>query len=269
MAAITYLSLGWGVQSFTLAAMVALGELEGLDVAVHADTTHEAEGTYDFARRWTPWLGEHGVRVETVTPENHDLIVPNKKGARTSVYLPAFSLNPITGHKGQVKRQCTDNWKIRPLRAYVKTLLPGRPYPGAIDCWQGISLDEWERMRTADVKYIINKYPLVDRRMTRGDCINWLEAHGLEVPPKSACVFCPFHSLGAWKRLKQRGGIDWDYAVAADSAIRRERIEQGFELYVHPHLKPLAEAVKIPEDFGALQVEFEFERPCDGGVCFV
>ena len=31
--AATYLSLGWGVQSFTLAAMVALGELQGLTVA--------------------------------------------------------------------------------------------------------------------------------------------------------------------------------------------------------------------------------------------
>jgi len=38
------LSLGWGVQSFTLAAMVALGDLEPVDVAIHADTTHEANG---------------------------------------------------------------------------------------------------------------------------------------------------------------------------------------------------------------------------------
>ena len=43
------ISLGWGVQSFTLAAMVALGDLEPVDVAIHADTTHEASGTYAFA----------------------------------------------------------------------------------------------------------------------------------------------------------------------------------------------------------------------------
>jgi hypothetical protein len=35
------LSLGWGIQSFTLAAMVALGELDPLSFAIHADTTHE------------------------------------------------------------------------------------------------------------------------------------------------------------------------------------------------------------------------------------
>ena len=36
------ISLGWGVQSFTLAAMVALGELEPIDAAIHADTTHDS-----------------------------------------------------------------------------------------------------------------------------------------------------------------------------------------------------------------------------------
>ena len=40
------ISLGWGVQSFTLAAMVALGELEPIDVAIHSDTTHDSVLTY-------------------------------------------------------------------------------------------------------------------------------------------------------------------------------------------------------------------------------
>ena len=35
------LSLGWGVQSWTLAAMAALGEIPKPDFAVHSDTTHE------------------------------------------------------------------------------------------------------------------------------------------------------------------------------------------------------------------------------------
>ena len=50
------LSLGWGVQSFTLAAMAALGEIEPVDFAIHADTRHEFSGTYEFAKTWTPWL---------------------------------------------------------------------------------------------------------------------------------------------------------------------------------------------------------------------
>ena len=71
---LTYVSLGWGVQSWTLAAMVALGELPPIDVAVHADTGHEASGTYSHAEKWTLWLGERGVKVVTVTAENTEAI---------------------------------------------------------------------------------------------------------------------------------------------------------------------------------------------------
>ena len=136
--AIRYLSLGWGVQSFTIAAMCALSELEGLDVAVHADTNHEGEATCDFARRWTPWLGERGVRVETVGASNNGVIeIWGSSGAK-SVHIPAFTTAKRDGSLGQIKRQCTVNWKIKPLRRYVRSLLPkGRPYPGAIECWMG------------------------------------------------------------------------------------------------------------------------------------
>ena len=60
------LSLGWGVQSWTLAAMAALDEIPKPDYAVHADTTHEMEGTYSHAKKWTPWLEERGIPVVTV-----------------------------------------------------------------------------------------------------------------------------------------------------------------------------------------------------------
>lgn len=60
------ISLGWGVQSFALAAMSALDELPPIDAAIHADTTHERTETYKFAAKWTPWLEERGVRVVTV-----------------------------------------------------------------------------------------------------------------------------------------------------------------------------------------------------------
>ena len=39
------------------------------------------------------------------------------------------------------------------------------------------------------------------------------------------------------------------------------------DLYVHSLRKPLEEAVRIPEDEGAHQIEMEM--PCDGGVCMV
>lgn len=48
--------------------------------------------------------------------------------------------------------------------------------------WFGISWDETQRMRASDVAYITNAYPLVDRRITRGDCQAWLAERGLTAP---------------------------------------------------------------------------------------
>ena len=255
------ISLGWGVQSWTLAAMVALKELPPVDYAVHADTGHEMSGTYAHAKKWTPWLEEHGVKVVTVHGRRTEVVV---EAWSNSVNIPAFTLDKQTGSRGQVQRQCTNLWKIQPIRRFIRTIIPN-PKPGAVESWLGISLDEWQRMRTSDVAFIVNVYPLVDRRITREACVAWLQAHGLDIPPKSACTFCPFKSLSAWQELKRQGGPDWAEAIAVDEAIRWKR--EKHPLFVHPARKPLSAAVAIPEDVGAKQLELEI--PCDGGVCFV
>ncbi len=257
------ISLGWGVQSFTLAAMTALEELPPVDFAVHADTTHEAEGTYAHAAKWTPWLEERGVKVVTVQGTRTDVV---QKVNVTKVIIPAFT-SADDGKQGQVRRQCTGDWKINPIRRFIRSQI-GKPTPGSVQSLQGISLDEWQRMRTSDVKYIENVYPLVDARISRAGCIAWLNSHGLDVPPKSACTFCPYHSLGMWRAMKQRGGPDWSKAVIIDSNIRNKRMKgAGLLLYVHPARLPLEEAVNIPEDHGAKQLELDM--PCDSGACWV
>ena len=255
------LSLGWGVQSFTLVCMAALGEIPMPDYAIHADTTHEAEKTYTHAKKWTGWLEERGVKIVTVTGKRIEAVDSSKD--IPAVLIPAFTL--YREHdKGQLRRQCTNQWKIQPIRKFIRSVI-GRPKPGSVESWQGISLDEWQRMRSSDVGYIVNKYPLVDRRITRAHCISWLESHGLDVPPKSACTFCPYHSLSTWRTMKQKGGSDWERAKAADEAIRNKRPPR--QLFVHPAVLPLEEAVRIPEDYGAHQMEMDI--PCDSGHCFV
>ncbi|ANS05726.1 phosphoadenosine phosphosulfate reductase like [uncultured Mediterranean phage] len=256
------ISLGWGVQSWTLAAMVALKRLPPVDFAIHADTTHEFAGTYEHAVKYTPWLEENGVKVVTVEANRPEVVAD---GGVTSVMIPAFTTDRDTGSPGQIRRQCTHDWKIMPIRRYLRTVV--KVAPGVVHSLQGISLDEFSRMRTSDVAYIKNVYPLVELRLTRSDCMLWLESEGLDIPPKSACTFCPYHSLGHWKDLKRAGGSDWERAVGVDDAIRDKRPKA--ELFIHPARVPLEGAVKIPEDYGASQLEMELEAPCDGGVCFV
>jgi hypothetical protein len=249
------LSLGWGVQSFTMAAMVALGELEPIDAAIHADTTHEFSGTYSFVGKWTPWLEEHGIKAITVRNP-----IPNmdKLFAKKQIHIPAFTKS-INKGDGQYRRTCTQRWKIAPMREWLQDNRNGRP----VEQWLGISLDEFQRMKDSDVKYITNRYPLIEKRMTRNDCISWLLAHGLEVPPKSACVFCPYRNWDSWLNI-MNSSIDWKDAVYLDNKLRNVR--PPFESYVHPSRKPLESVdFRTQEEKGQMSL---WDAECSG-ICGV
>ena len=259
------LSLGWGVQSWTLAAMMALDEIPRCDYLVHADTGHEQQATYDFAEKWTPWLGEHGLQVVTVHAPRTEPV--RKDWGIGAVMIPAFSRPKLGGDDGQVNRQCTIEWKIRPIRRFVREELKARgikPRPGAVEQWLGISVDEWKRARTSDVKYITTVHPLLDRKITRARCIQWLGERGLPVPAKSSCTFCPYHRASTWREMKRADGLDWKEAIAVDKIVRDMREEHT--LYVHAGRQPLEDAVDLPEDAGQLMMDLE--EPCDSGYCY-
>lgn len=261
------ISLGWGVQSFTLAAMVALGELEPVDAAIHADTTHERSATYEFRAKYEGWLQEHGVNVITVC----DYDAANKPyGVKTEnmpamVKAPLFTTAP-DGKAGIMSRTCTHRWKIEPqnkwLRSHLKLLnIPRKEWQ--VEKWFGISLDEVERMKPSQDKWITNRWPLIEKRMTRHDCANWLINHGLEVPPKSACVFCPFHNRRAWLDMKNENRADWKKAIEADNAVRNAR--PPYKLFVHSKRIPLTDIV---DERSNGQLDLFASEECSG-VCFV
>jgi hypothetical protein len=134
--------------------------------------------------------------------------------------------------------------------------------PGIVEQWIGISLDEMTRMKRSDVKYITNRWPLVEMKMTRHDCERWLRSHGLEVPVRSACVFCPYHDKKEWRSIKDAGNGDWDKATAIDELIRKAR--PPYDLYLTNQRVPLVDAdFTTPEDHGQLSL---WNDECDG-VC--
>ena len=281
------ISLGWGVQSFTLAAMAALGDIEPVGYAIHADTTHESKLTYEFADRWRWWLHDKGVRVITVKPDAKKLRAFNN---HEGVYIPAYTYKPSemvisdgwvgdyddNGEKiidadfagtplykpdsyGQLNRQCTGDWKIAPMRRWLQQNRDGEP----VEMLLGISLDEFQRMKQSDVKYITNVFPLVDKRMTRFDCMKYLDNLGIEVPPRSACTFCPYHNTAEWNRIKSVPE-DWDSAVELDKAIRK--IRPPYDLFIHPSVKPIDEVdFRSAEEKGQMTL---WDNECSG-VCGV
>lgn len=283
-AELTVLSLGWGVQSWTIAAMVALGELSPVDFAIHADTTWERQATYEFAAQWTPWLEARGVQVVTVSDSQ-----PMSDLASFKTDIPAYTLNMtaiagdapppfFTGNgsniKGRLRRQCTGDWKLNPMRRRISEELQDRGLnktPGIVEQWIGITVDEIQRAKDSDVRYITHRFPLLELGMTRGDCLRWLEAHDLPAPVKSSCTFCPFHNAAVWQEMKRENGPDWQQAVEVDVRIRNER--PPYPLFVHRSCIALEDAVTIPEDFGYSQLDLlasdDADAECDSGACFL
>lgn len=263
------LSLGWGVQSFTLAAMSALGDLPKLDVIIHADTTWEGTETYRFEERWQPWLEQNGLLVVGLSSLSAREV--QRKGS--TIHTPAFFYNDGKARVGQLNRACTDRWKIGPVKKIINQELELRGIrrtAGVVEQWLGISWDEASRAKNSAVSYITIRHPLLERatRMTRADCVRYLIEHGLEVPPKSACTHCVYHSQKMWEEQKRRGGKDWQQSILFDAAIR-DKSTRGRPLYIHPSLKPLAQAVTLPEDYGYSQVDLLPGPGCDSaGYCW-
>jgi hypothetical protein len=209
--------------------MAALGELPPLDAAIHADTRHERQDTYTLARQYTPWLQEHGIHVITVTATN-----TNPRQGRM-ILIPAHTPT------GMLKRQCTAYWKIYPIRKAIHTLLAPHIHATHNELWMGISTDEAHRMKASNVRYLTNTYPLISLRMSRDDCKRWLTNHGLPVPVRSACTFCPYQSTGQWNDVLT-SPPDRAAAVAADELLRTHRTQ----VFAHRTRRPLANVTPQP-----------------------
>ncbi len=247
------ISLGWGTQSFGLAAMSAMGILPKVDFCVFADTTHERKSTYEFAEKYTPWLEDRGVKVVTVKPGNAD---PIQYGM---VMIPART---DSENGGLLRRQCTSNWKISPIRKYLQSVRNKEP----IELWMGITLDEVQRMKPSDVKYITNRWPFLESELwgghsiRRSDVVKWLKENGFDIPSRSACCFCPYHNDNEWRDLKNKSPEEWTKVCEFDNWIRDKRAPHL--LYLNRKLKPLMDIdLSTPEENGQLNL---WQDECEG-----
>lgn len=269
---IRVISLGAGVQSTTMALMAAHGEIGPMpDCAIFADTGAEPAAVYDHLR----WLVSANVLpfpVHIVSAGNlRDQIMATTRGEskRGSHARPPFYVKNPDGSKGIIRRQCTGDYKIDPIEKKVRGLLglkPRQRWPKepVVEQWIGISTDEAMRMKPSKQAAITSRWPLIEQRMSRSDCLLWMERRAYPTPPKSACTFCPFRSDTAWRHLRDTDPAGWKEAVTVDAAVRQGLSMRGLtgELYVHSSLIPLSEVdLSTAEDHGQLNL---FNNECEG-----
>lgn len=255
------------MQSTTMALMAAHGEITPMpDCAIFADTGWEPKAVYDHLQ-WimSPNVLPFPVYVVSSGNIHDDLIAGGSERAGRFVTIPAHFINKH-GKDGMGIRQCTSHYKVEPLRKKERELLGKGPRSripsGSISKWLGISLDEVFRARPSNVAYEINRFPLLERRISRRDCLKWLEQSGYPLPPKSACIGCPFHDDAAWRFIRDKTPDEWAQAVKVDKAIREPVRGLTGKQFLHPQRVPLDQVdLSTAEDHGQLNL---FNNECEG-----
>ncbi|SDP40803.1 adenine nucleotide alpha hydrolase family protein [Actinacidiphila guanduensis] len=246
------LSLGAGVQSTSLLLLAAEGRLPALDAAIFADTGWEPRAVYEHLDRIEREVARPaGIPILRVSSGNirNDALDPGTRFAS----MPLHILN-ADGGKGMSRRQCTGQYKVRPIKIQVRELL-GYPYPRRIpksvfvEQWIGISTDEFHRAKDADVAYMHNRFPLIDLGLSRADCQRFLRERGFGQTPKSACLGCPYHGNAQWRALRDGSPEEWADVVEFDAAIRAGNARANADgkpllgtAFLHRSRVPLSEA---------------------------
>ena len=251
------ISLGAGVQSSTLFMMSCLGQIEKADCAIFADTQQEPKSVYEYLE-WLESQGDkYGIPVYRVT--SGDLgkdITDYVAGNRSRVAsIPVF-VDSESG--GITNRNCTLDYKIAPIKRQAREIMKVKGLT-SIEMWIGISIDEVQRMKDSRVKYITHRWPLVDLRMDRNDCKKWWTDFGGRIPPRSACVFCPYHSNAEWRRLKAEEPEAFAEAIEFDERIR-DYPKMRSKVYLHRSKMPLKDVDFDNTD----QHDFGFDHECEG-----
>ena len=275
--ALRVLSLGAGVQSSTLALMIEHGELPPIDAAIFADVKGEPKKVYEWLEYLKTKITSYPIHIVSWRDLKQD-ILDAAKGEYKAFTAPFYTKNTVTGKKGLLRRQCTNSYKVQPVIQEIRRLLglkkgEKRKAGTQVELLMGISKDEIVRMRKNQLNYINNVYPLVDKNMTRKDCIEWMEDNFYPTPPRSACTFCPYHSNKEWLDIKNGDPEEWKEVVAMDRAIRnQERFKEKNkdqevidEIFLHRSCKPIDE-VDFENEKNKDQLDFEFGilNECEG-----
>jgi hypothetical protein len=221
---IRVLQLGAGVQSTALALLAARGDLPKPDCAIFADTGWEPSAVYRHLDRLeSDILAPAGIALHRVSSGNirEDSLSPTHRFAS----MPLFVRNP-DGSEGMGRRQCTSEYKLKPIKAKVRELLGAEPR-GRVkrglwaESWIGFSADEAHRALDAHgTMYLVSAFPLLDLGLSRTDCEVINRSAGYEAQ-KSACIGCPYHGNRQWREMRDGDPEAWADAVDFDHDIRK------------------------------------------------
>lgn len=178
-------------------------------LCLFADTGDEHPTTYDHLEYLKKFCLDNDIEFVAITPDM------GFHGRGWSDLRTQYRLHSTCGSKGFVK-SCTDRLKIGPIYRYLEDWInreykiPGRHKQaikkfaqqyGIIKMIVGIAEGEQGRIKKTESRELWHRvaietiYPLVDLKMDRQACQDYIRSTGHPVPSPSNCICCPFISL--------------------------------------------------------------------------
>jgi hypothetical protein len=279
------LSLGAGVQSSCLALMAQEGLTKHKpDFMIFADTGWEPKFVYEHVEYLKKAiticpiitvergnLREDLIRAANPEPGSRE---EEKSFAGRVPNPPLFAARPNGGRVGMLYRQCTHDYKVIPIQKKMRELLGVKPRfrvpkDMIVEQWIGISTDEAMRMKEARMPWLTSRWPLIEMKMSRADCLQWYrDINKHPMPGKSSCIGCPYHHNDQWKNMQKNYPEDWEDACDLDDKIRHGLKNTETELFLHKSAKPLRsidfQAPKPQQNLFGETFDEEFADECEG-----
>ena len=183
------------------------------------------------------------------------------------LYRESKSINiPVRmGNGAPGNRNCTAEFKIKPIAKWIKANAPG------CVLGKGISTDEPHRATPSrEGDCYTSAYPLIDIGASRRDCLQIVSDAGLPEPPKSSCWFCPYKTTNQWLRMRSEHPDLFEKVASLELHLNKKRKALGRDpVYIsgvgaRRHL-PIDQA--IPDQIDLFPEWLDEQDGCESGYC--
>jgi len=175
------ISFGAGVNSVAMTIMLVNDGWRG--PIVFADPGAEHPDTYCYIEYFErEWLRKRGIEITRINPGS-------RWHKRSGLSLYDFCIKQgIVPY--MMTRWCSKEWKVVPLMGWAEE-------HGVETRFIGFTVEEERRAKNFPGAV----FPLIERDITRPECLRIIQRAGLDYPRKSGCFFCPGQPLTAWRDL--------------------------------------------------------------------
>lgn len=259
-------SCGGGVQSTACLVLAAQGRIPYRTfIFANVGDRAESPATLAYIRdHLKPYAAAHGIKWVDVQRKRRD-------GAPVDLYddlhRPIRAINiPVRMSNGSPgNRNCTTEFKIRPIAKWIKANAPN------CTLGKGISTDEPHRATPSrESDGYTSAYPLIELGYSRSDCLRLAVDARLPLPPKSSCWFCPYKTTDQWITMRREQPALFDKAAQLERYLNAKREAIGKDaIYISGigARRGLPVDQAIPDQLGLFPEWIDEQDGCESGYC--